>query len=1361
MGFYGSSITNSNKSLFTFDKIYANRAQMDENVNTDPVFLGRYVLVEYDDPPIKGYYSNGQFFSDSTLRVPIASPKPNQMYQDVSGSGSNIFYEYKNSTFTLITSFDTSTSAFAYNYKIDVTKYGRSYDSTAWIKQFDTNTNSYKYVMVAELNTVVPNLHIAVDAPNTVSKAPYYDSASTNLDYFMHIQAPYEHRFAISEESDVTLRQNRNSWTYDGNGVETLTQESLEQDVDIFYNKAGFNLNERTYVNAESSIGFEKTSSGRKYFGTTSNLQHSTADDVYLWHIRLPEIGNAVCSLWDVLYGESRNQKYSAERADTTVIYEDNTYIGAVNRLRDLLGYTFMPIENREENDIFDASVDSIDVLYYSGDNRGVPVEYYYYAYSPSFFPHNEGNYYLDNGEYKIVNPKVIPENNRYIKQDQWVLTKLDAPNEDSFYGLILHLHRLIGTGDDDSRDLETLRGCINRIKDIVANIDTRLVPKRLVWTDDKGVITTSHFPHPNLDEDNTRIITGQGTWENRVRQVAIEEGILSESDWDTSSNTIDVNENNNDTLTFQAGNKWIGLHVDTAQQLIKILHTKSLQEEHDFASDIEIDENIDGKKQEDCPFKFPVLKTDNAGHVIGYTTETLYIPYNYRNIALAEQSIENEADIEPAYTTQEADASNDTFTFGTGNQWIKAKLDEDGIVFAHALINNKSTIEQEFRAESTEGWQYTEDENVLTIPTFQIDKAGHIVNYDSVDFYIPNIFRTLTVEDNSADTDATQKNDTIVPDSTSAEWTFKPQNKWLKISADPETDTIAIGHAHSAVPAWSFEPSIKKGLWDINNGNSFTIPTFKTDNAGHIVEVDSQTYYIPNNFQTITAGNTNSDVNARGNNNTITPSNNIDSWNLISQNKWLQVSADTDPETNIKTISIGHTYSDQGEKEFTPSATEGMKKEDNGNSFTIPTFETDNAGHIVASGEKTYYVPHTFKTIQVEKQNLTASSVDAIDQDINLTAGNITDTAIIATGNKWVQTKSSIDENKIIFSHKLSGVTSGSYGVDNLTPKFADSFTIPTYTADEAGHITESEIKTVTLPKITLEGEQAENENVLTQLNLTDDNTGSFTKTFAPVGNLKITTYEKSATIDTTDLTNTDSIVDAFNKIEHRFDTEASAREAKDNELNQNLQDESATRVAEDEKLDTAVKQEVKDRQNADIQVLTDANSYTDQQISALVSGADKALDTLKELAEALDNDPSFASSVTSTLGTLRSDLDDLSNTSGEAVASLRSDLANLSTTSGENITSLRSDLNTLSSTSGEMNLSITSLRSDLNTLSSTSGEAIASLRSGLDGLSSTALSASSELNEEDALYQSIFKKIEEALVVRYGLVAQEVPQE
>jgi hypothetical protein len=47
MGFYGN-ITNTNKSSLQFDKTYANRAEMDENCDHDGVFVGRYVLVDYD-----------------------------------------------------------------------------------------------------------------------------------------------------------------------------------------------------------------------------------------------------------------------------------------------------------------------------------------------------------------------------------------------------------------------------------------------------------------------------------------------------------------------------------------------------------------------------------------------------------------------------------------------------------------------------------------------------------------------------------------------------------------------------------------------------------------------------------------------------------------------------------------------------------------------------------------------------------------------------------------------------------------------------------------------------------------------------------------------------------------------------------------------------------------------------------------------------------------------------------------------------------------------------------------------------------------------------------------------------------------
>jgi hypothetical protein len=47
MGFYGN-ITNTSRTQFVFDRTYANRAAMDISANYDGVYIGRYVLVEYD-----------------------------------------------------------------------------------------------------------------------------------------------------------------------------------------------------------------------------------------------------------------------------------------------------------------------------------------------------------------------------------------------------------------------------------------------------------------------------------------------------------------------------------------------------------------------------------------------------------------------------------------------------------------------------------------------------------------------------------------------------------------------------------------------------------------------------------------------------------------------------------------------------------------------------------------------------------------------------------------------------------------------------------------------------------------------------------------------------------------------------------------------------------------------------------------------------------------------------------------------------------------------------------------------------------------------------------------------------------------
>ncbi len=48
MAFYGN-ITNTSKTTFSFDRTYSNRYEMDIKANSDGVFVGRYVLVDYDE----------------------------------------------------------------------------------------------------------------------------------------------------------------------------------------------------------------------------------------------------------------------------------------------------------------------------------------------------------------------------------------------------------------------------------------------------------------------------------------------------------------------------------------------------------------------------------------------------------------------------------------------------------------------------------------------------------------------------------------------------------------------------------------------------------------------------------------------------------------------------------------------------------------------------------------------------------------------------------------------------------------------------------------------------------------------------------------------------------------------------------------------------------------------------------------------------------------------------------------------------------------------------------------------------------------------------------------------------------------
>ena len=103
MGFYGN-ITNTSNTTFSFDIIYSTRVALDANCDTDGVFLGRYVLVDYDDQEvIKAYFIQGQFYNKpkpilegDKIDTPL-TPRLGVIYQALnitSDTGDLMFYRW-------------------------------------------------------------------------------------------------------------------------------------------------------------------------------------------------------------------------------------------------------------------------------------------------------------------------------------------------------------------------------------------------------------------------------------------------------------------------------------------------------------------------------------------------------------------------------------------------------------------------------------------------------------------------------------------------------------------------------------------------------------------------------------------------------------------------------------------------------------------------------------------------------------------------------------------------------------------------------------------------------------------------------------------------------------------------------------------------------------------------------------------------------------------------------------------------------------------------------------------------------------------------------------------------------------------
>lgn len=507
MGFYGN-ITNTSKIQFVFDKTYQNRKSMEENMATDNVYIGRYVLVDYDErfpgkdyarlymkKDAKGehfYFSpdfaettkaqivNKSYYDDNGNVVPekqgedkasqswqyyqIYDKEPIYIWVEETQNGKNVSYEkfyyadYKTDSFILLDSVTggtiTTKDNYFYNYQIDQAAYGdigRGWDSTVWQKVYSDNEE--KYVMIAELNSVVPTFGITVDAPSANPVIPHFDADSSSMYYNLHISPSWGFRVAEvgeNELSDAKVTQISQRWNSDLKKVEA---DNRTYQGAIYFNKDGFNSSVRTQREQNTKddgisvapTGKSGTSYLNAYSHTSSSAVKYPQPDIQELSIYLPSIGDAISKMWDIVYGEGseiegtknqfkRNQNISwnslaGERLVTVkddgsgFEYNDdkiNTLAGCINSVHDLMG--MIVSEEKKKPGESDESYTNRLKAEYALANR-----IYYGAYDASR-PDYKG-YFIKNLTYKFT-----PSETGYVELVNGNGLLKDFSTEDYYY---------------------------------------------------------------------------------------------------------------------------------------------------------------------------------------------------------------------------------------------------------------------------------------------------------------------------------------------------------------------------------------------------------------------------------------------------------------------------------------------------------------------------------------------------------------------------------------------------------------------------------------------------------------------------------------------------------------------------------------------------------------------------------------------------------------------------------------------------------------------------------------------------------------------------------------------------------------
>lgn len=452
--------------------------------------------------------------------------------------------------------------------------------------------------------------------------------------------------------------------------------------------------------------------------------------------------------------------------------------------------------------------------------------------------------YYTKGAEWNLLSENFYPGVVLGTREEKYTLEKVRsfARNENTMHGLILKINQILESYDNETRDITTVRGCINQLNDIIARFD-EMKTGEFMLVDEYGRMHSAGW-------------TTKQAFNTTNEQIS----------------QVDVNASNTDTQEKE--NRWISLETDPTYHdpSITVKHMYNPVDNTETISDMNGEAAIEETKagnnnglRDSIDLYTPIV--DNTGHVVGKNTETITLPYGYKHYKTAGAVDTADADIYTEVTTVEGGANTsetvgveestiqasntqDELTIAPANKWIQTKFEEDTLKIAH-----------EIHAINTEAQET--DLNDLANKTFKVhdlefDAAGHVIKNQEHTYKVPYGFKNINVmryDDSSAALSAPQGTEsaTIAADSHVDTLHLASGNHWIQVLPTAGSDRIRFCHTAPS--------SSTTGYGDLENQNPNFGDSFKTirvskDATGHIYQARTNTVTLPKPSLTNGTGN-------------------------------------------------------------------------------------------------------------------------------------------------------------------------------------------------------------------------------------------------------------------------------------------------------------------------------------------------------------------------------------------------------------------------------------------------------------------------------------------------------------------------